>query len=96
MLGHSILLPLVFDVILVLGQAVDSVEAALAVVLGQDVGGGADLAGDVILYSGPGVRGSLESGLTGPTSVLPVKTAGQIQTDKRVLHFSPASFNNTK
>ena len=67
-----------FDVVLMLGQAVNGVETTLAVVLGQDVGGEADLAGDVILYSGPGVRGSLESGLTGPTSVLPVETAGQI------------------
>ena len=73
MLGHSILLPLVFDVILVLGQAVDSVEAALAVVLCQDVGGGADLAGDVILDPGPGVRGTLESRFTGPASVLSVE-----------------------
>ena len=69
MLGHSILLSLVFDVILVLCQAVDSVEPALAVVLGQDVSGRAGLAGDVILDSGPGVRGALESGLTSPASM---------------------------
>ena len=94
--GHSILLPLVSDVVLMLGQAVDSIEPTLPVVFGQDVCGGADLAGDIILDSGPGVRGTLESGLTGPASVLSVKTPGQIQTDKGVLHFAPASFHNTK
>ena len=52
--GHSILLSLVFDIVLMLGQAVNSVETTLAVVLGQDVCGRADLAGD----SGPGVRGA--------------------------------------
>ena len=48
MLGHRILFPLVSDVVLVLGQAVDSIEPALAMVLGQDVGGKADLAVDMI------------------------------------------------
>ena len=47
--GHSILLPLVTDVVLVLGQAVDSIEPTLPVVFGQDVSGRADLAGDIIL-----------------------------------------------
>ena len=59
--GHSILLPLVTDVVLVLGQAVDSIKPTLPVVFGQDVSGRADLTGDIILDSGPGVRGTLES-----------------------------------
>ena len=61
MLCHSILLPLMYDVVLVLGQAVDSVKPTLALVLGQDVGGRADLAGNVILDPRPGVRGALTS-----------------------------------
>ena len=82
--GHSILLPLVSDVVLVLGQAVDSIEPTLPVVFGQDVCGGADLAGDIVLDSGPGVRGALESGLTGPTSVLPVKNGTRFLEVKEV------------
>ena len=96
MFSHSILLPLVIDVVLVLGQAVDSIKPTLAVVLGQDVGGRADPAGDVVLDPRPGVRCALESRLASPTSFLSVKTASQIQSVQRVLHFPTARFNNSE
>ena len=57
--GHGILLPLVLNVILVLGQAVDGTEPALPVILGNDVCRGAVLAGDVVLHPRPGVGGAL-------------------------------------
>ena len=61
MVGHGVLLPLVLNVILMLSQAVDSAKPTLPVVLGHDVCGGADLAGDMVLHPSPGVRGALQT-----------------------------------
>ena len=46
------------DIVLMLGKAVDGAEPTFPVVLGHDVGGGADLAGDVVLNPRPGVGGA--------------------------------------
>ena len=54
LLGHGVLLLLVFDVILMLSQAVDCTEPALPAVLGHVVGCG------VVLHPGPGVGGAFQ------------------------------------
>ena len=55
MLGHPVLVVLVLDVSLVLREPVHCIKPGLPMVLSQDVLGVADLAGDVILNTGPSV-----------------------------------------
>ena len=54
-LGHGIASVLIYNRSLVLGEPVDSVPPGLPVVLGQDVLGAADQAGNVVLRARPRV-----------------------------------------